>query len=333
MIRFSRKLLVLALTALCIVACSESSSGEPAHRDTVYRIGIINPDSALNDYFEEFRVAMAELGYREGENIAYTDEAPIASFAELLTLPAELVAEDVDLIITAGNEVGLVVQNNTNDIPILVIALNDPVGAGLVEDLARPGGNITGITIGDIHAKRLELLLEAVPGIATIYVPYDPSNFQARRSYEQTLAAAETINVAVITCEIASDAHADVAIDEFPSAVDAIFLVEDRFTTTDRRWQQLALELRIPIAVPGAGTEREYDYFLGYGLRPTNLARQSARMADVILRGTPPGELPVENAEALLMIDLITAEAIGIQVPDYILQIADIVYRPEESGP
>ena len=324
--------LLIAIFPLALSACGDGQ--EPANRQT-YVVGIVSPLPILDPFFEAIVAEMEAQGYVEGQNLRYVGypQAP-QELTELLTVPAELADQDLDLIITAGTEMALMMKAATTDIPVVAFGLQDPVAAGLVDDLTQPGGNITGVEMGKVNAKRLEFLREAVPDLERIYVPYNPEDFQARRSADEVVDAAAALDVDVVLREITQLADVERAINELPPDADAIFVVEDYLVLSDPRWSQIAQQRRIPLTVPGASPHAEYKpfkVFLGFGIETESSARQLVRMADQILRGTRADVLPIETAETNLYFNLVVAEQLGITVPSHLLDGASFVLYSEEA--
>ena len=328
-----RNIFVIALIAALLV--SSCSSQPNSQAEDIYTVGILNPIAILEFFFVEFFAEIEGLGYEEGQTIQYVGSTEaIDDLPDLLTQINMLIEAEVDVIVTAGTEVGLIIHGQDTNIPVVIFGLQDPVGAGLVDDLATPGDHITGIEIGKINAKRLELVVEATAITDGIYVPYRPADFQASRSATEVEAAATLLGVEVVLDEIPEAHDFDTIVAEMPADLNAIFLVEDYVLTPDVRWSQVARERRIPLSMPGTDSDNDadYDVFLGYGIAPRSTAIQIARIVDQVLRGTPPGEIPIEVAETTLSIDLALAQELGITVPDHVVDRADFVFYPDQEA-
>lgn len=325
----------LIIVMLLLSACSSSdkaASSEVQQKQST--VGLIIPHPIVTQIFDEYIKHMAKMGYAEGENITYIKKGPPETQLDILKMPQELVEANVDLIVVISTQVGLLVQSATQDIPIVFIAGSKPVEAGLVESLDKPGGNLTGIMIPGPEARRMQLLLEMDPRIKKLYVPHDPTDIQALNSFTEIATAAEDYGIELVERQVRNDAELQQALSEIPEDIDGIFLAEDILVNgAIDAWSALALERKLPLSAPGV-TDNPENYnitpLMGYGLFVPDLAEKAARLSDQILQGAKPGDLPVETAEYYLMVNLDTAEAIGIEIPDPVLDQAQIIVRNSE---
>ena len=166
-------IVLFIIANLLLVACGENQK--------TYTIGVVNPTSGLDDTVEGFKKGMAELGYIEGKNLTYIYEGAVNSIETLDPVAQRLVEANVDLILSITTPATQAAQRATadTDIPVVFVPVTDPVGAGLVESLRQPGGNMTGITFGLQEGRRLEWLLQIVPTIKQIYIPHNPDDRSA----------------------------------------------------------------------------------------------------------------------------------------------------------
>jgi putative ABC transport system substrate-binding protein len=210
------------------------------------------------------------------------------------------------------------------DIPVVFVPVNDPVGAGLVDNLRNPGGNITGITFGVQEARRLEWLIQVAPTIEQIYIPYNPEDRSAVLALETVSEAAPKLGVELITREVRNLEEITAAVENIPEEADAIFLLPD--SLLGGRANKF-VELQLPTSAANPRDLADHGVLTSYGIEITAAGKQAARLADQILRGIKPADLPVETAEFYLAINLKTAEAIGLDISDEILLQADIIIR------
>ena len=314
----------IAALSLPITACGKTRPQE------TYAIGVVNPSLLQETTVEGFKQGMAELGYVEGENVTYLYEGATDDNDVLDAVAQGLVEAEVDLILSITTPATQAAQRATagTDIPVVFIPVIDPVSSGLVDSLRHPGGNITGVTFGTQEERRLEWLIQVVPTIEQIYAPYNPENRGAVLALEEMSEAATTIGIEVITREASTPEQVVAAFENIPREADAIFFLPDNLINarvTD--WIEVAIELGLPTSAPNLSAI-ENGHLTAYGLDLAAAARQNAaRLADQILQGIEPADLPVETAEFYSAINLKTAEAIGVDISDEVLLQADIIIR------
>jgi ABC-type uncharacterized transport system substrate-binding protein len=271
---------------------------------------------------------LQELGWIEGRTIAIEvrwAEGRNARFAEIA---AEFVRLKVDVIVTAGTAAVVAAKRETSLIPIVFAVAGDPVGTGLVASLARPGGNVTGLSLQttDLVGKRLELLREVVPRLSRLAIMGNVSTPLAVLEMREVQATVRTLGLEVATSEIRRAEDIAPAFDVLKGSVDALYVVADPLVTTNRlRINILALGARLP-TMHGQRDNVEAGGLASYGANFPDLHRRAADYVDKILRGNRPGDLPVEQPTKFdLVINLITAKALGIEVPPQLLARADEV--------
>jgi putative ABC transport system substrate-binding protein len=206
--------------------------------------------------------------------------------------------------------------------------VTDPVGAGLVDSLKHPGGNITGVTFGAQEERRLAWLMQVVPTIEYVYIPYNPEDRSAVLALEMMSEAATTLGVELITREARTPEQVAAAFENIPQDADAIlFLPDSLINARVDDWLQTTTELGLPTSGPILLAVND-GHLTTYGLDLEAAARRrAARLADQILQGIKPADLPVETGEFYSAINLRTAEAIGVDIPDEILLQADLIIR------
>jgi putative ABC transport system substrate-binding protein len=286
-----------------------------------------SPDTAPFD--AAFRQGLSETGYVEGQNVAIEYRAAEGHYDRLPALAADLVGRKVDLIATSGPPAALAAKGATSTIPIVFGIGSDPVGLGLVGSLARPGGNLTGISFLTVELlpKLLELLSELVPQAGVIAVLVNPDNQNTERNITDLQEAARAKVRQLHILKAGTESDIDVA---FATLVErrtaALIVVGDPFFTA-RRERLLALASRH--AVPAIYTFREYAAsggLISYGASITGAFRQVGNYAGKILKGAKPADLPVQQSVKVeLVINLKTAKALGLTVPQALLARADEV--------
>ena len=296
----------------------------------VPRIGYLGSSSpSLEPHFvEAFRQKLRELGHIEGENIAIEYRWAEGQDGRLPDLAAELARLQPNVIVTTGTPGALAAMQATKTIPIVMASSGDPVGAGLVTSLARPGGHVTGFTIvgPQIEGKRLDLLKEAVPELSRVAVLWNPS-YPASVSYFNTIEnAGRTLRISLDpVAEVRRANELDNAFFAIASARPrALLVVADRFLLAHRK---RIVEFAVAKRLPGMFPYREYveaGGLMSYAPSNIELFRGAATYVDKILKGAKPGDLPVQEPTKLeLIVNLKTSKAIGLTVPESFLLRAD----------
>jgi len=270
---------------------------------------------------------LRELGWIEGRTVAIEyrwGEGRNERFAELA---AEFVRLKVDVIVTSG-VAALVVKQATSVIPIVFAVAADPLGTGLVASLARPGSNVTGLStqFADTGSKRLGILREAIPGLRKLAIIGNVGYPASVLEMNEVQETARTIGLEVATLEIRRAEDIAPAFEALKDRVEALYVCGDALTATNRnRIFTFALAARLPTII-GSGESLESGGLISYGPNFLDLYRRSADYVDKILRGAKPADLPVEQPTKFdLVINLVTARALGLTVPSALLARADEV--------
>jgi len=326
---------VICLT-LCAVLLALCDSAEAQQPEKVPRIGYLASSDPATDSArsEGIRLALRELGYIEGQNIAIEYRYAEGKNDRLPKLAAELVRLKVDLIVVAGG-VGTIraLMNATKTIPIVMVGGADPVEAGLIESLARPGGNVTGLTIlsRELGGKRLELLKEAVPKLAHVAVLYDPTTQAGVLQVKEVLpVAARALKLTLRSWEVRdADGFDKVFAALSKQRPDGLYVPASGalMRANQKRIVAFALKSRLPSIY----YYREYvdaGGLMSYGADLADSYRRVATYVDKILKGAKPADLPVEAPTKFeLVINLKTAKQIGLTIPAHVLGRADRVIR------
>ena len=315
------------LGTLGLLAAPLAEAQQPGKLPTIGYLGANTP-SAESQRIAAFVQRLRELGWIEGRTIAIEvrwAEGRNERFAEIA---AELVRLKVDVIVTAGTAAVVAAKQATSVIPIVFAAAGDPVGTGLVASLARPGGNVTGLSLqaAEIAGKRLELLREVVPGLRRLAILANVGSPLAVLEMREVQATARTLSFDVATSEIRRADDIAPAFDALKGRGDALYVVADPLVTTNRvRISALALGARLP-TMHGQRENVAVGGLMSYGANFPDLWRRAALYVDKILRGTKPADIPVEQPTKFdLVVNLVTAKALGLAVPPALLQRADQV--------
>jgi putative ABC transport system substrate-binding protein len=293
-------------------------------------IGVLGANSASqqNQWTAAFLQRLRELGWIEGRTFASEVRWAEGNNERAAEIAAELVRLRVDVIVTSGTPIVLAAKQATAIVPIVFATAADPVGAGLVASLARPGGNVTGLSIQstDLAGKRLELLREVVPGLHRLAAIASVGSPAAMLEMGGVQAAARTLGLDIATFEIRQTADFGPAFDALKSRAQALYVVTDPLMATNRvRINTLALSARLP-TMHGFREYVEVGGLMSYGANFPELWRRAGDYVDKILRGAKPANLPVEQPTKFdLIINVITAKALGLTVPAGLLARADEV--------
>jgi ABC-type uncharacterized transport system substrate-binding protein len=294
----------------------------------VWRVGYLSMASPDADrhWVAAFRQRLRELGYIEGQNLVIEQRHTSNDAAKVPEFAADLLRSDVVVMVVYGTPAIQAMKGL--DVPAVMTVHADPVGTGLVASLARPGGNITGLTDGHtaLAPKRLEILKEVVPSVRRVAALFNPTNPSSAQQWKLIQPAAPRLGVTVVPAEIRGTAEIErVFALIVKQRADALFFMPDPtwWVGQERRIADLAIKNRLP----SIGTVREFaDHgaLIAYGTNFTELWRRSATYVDKILKGAKPADLPIEHPTKFdLIINLKTAKALGIAVPRALVLRAD----------
>jgi putative tryptophan/tyrosine transport system substrate-binding protein len=299
-----------------------------AQAQRVFKIGLL--DTGLGAAFAvPFSRKLVELGYVEGKNVVIERRAAEGNALRLKEFAADLVGQQVDVIVTAGTPAGVAAKQATSVIPIVLGAISDPVGIGLVESLARPGGNATGNSLmaPDLSGKRLEILHALAPGITRFAILWDSSNPGMTERVNETKRAAGQSHVLLHPVGPRNLEELDAAFAELlRERPEALLVTAEAFT---RRYQSRILDFANSNKIPAMfedGGYVEAGGLMSYGPDYPAVFAKAAIFVDKILKGAKPADLPVEQPTRFqLIINLKTAKALGLTVPPTLLATADEV--------
>jgi putative tryptophan/tyrosine transport system substrate-binding protein len=325
------KVSVFALCALFFALRVSAAAQQPKN---IPRLGFLSPGDAASEStrIQAIRLSLRKLGYAEGKNIAFAYRYAERKLDRFPELAAELVRLKVDVIVTTGGAPVIgAAKNATNTIPIVMTGPGlDPVEAGLVESLAHPGGNITGITDSsrELGGKRLELLKQVVPKFARIAVLYDPANPGSLREVKEVLpVTARRLDLTVRAWEIrAADDFETVFAALSKERPDGLYVnIGGIMTANQIRVASFALRSRLP-SVYSNRAAVDTGGLMSYNADRAHSYRRVAYYVDKILKGAKPAELPVEQPTKFeVVINLKTARALGLKIPSHVLMEAEKV--------
>jgi len=299
-----------------------------AHAQKVFKIGLLDTGLGAN-FAVPFVGKLVELGYVEGKNVVIERRSAEGNAELLAGLAADLVRQQVDVIVTAGTPAGFAAKKATSTIPIVLGANSDPVGVGLVASLARPGGNATGNSLmaPDLSAKRLEILHTLAPEIARIAILWDSSNPGMAERVRETKIAADQSHVVLHTVGPRNLNELETAFADLLNArPGAILVTAEAFT---RQHLVRILDFANNNKIPAMFEDSSYvaaGGLMSYGPDYQDVFRKAAVFVDKILKGAKPADLPIEQPTKFeLAINLKTAKAIGLSIPPTLLTTADKV--------
>jgi len=297
---------------------------------TVKRIGVVRLTAVDDRTFEGFKEGMAKLGYVEQKTVRYLVDAPSGTSDAARARLAALLAEGVDALLVSSTPVTQIAKELTaqRPVPVIFAPVNDPMAAGIVNSLKEPGGNLTGIRLPVGEKLRLQWLRDLAPQVRTVLVPYTQTDQSAQASLQQLREVAGALEFQLLELPLGENDSLAANVARVPAA-DAIFLPRDsRIEARIADWLEYARARHLPLSAPSL-LQVEQGALYSYGFMHREIGIQAARLMDQALRGTPPGQLPIEVAENFLGINLVAAAAIDLPIPDLVLRQARLVMRTQ----
>jgi putative ABC transport system substrate-binding protein len=327
----NRRRHLLAVVGLCALAAPLRAFAQQPPR--IWRVGFLalrrRPDSLNTDYFGAFPRGMRELDYVEGKNLVIEWRFADGNSERLPALATELVQLKVDVVVAASTPSTRAAQQATTTIPIVMVAVSDPVISGFVASLSRPAGNITGLSnlTSDLSAKYLEMLLAMVPRLSRVGVLVHPANSAVTLMLKGIQAAAQTTSVKILPVEVRTPQEIENAFSMMirQNAGGVIVVPDALFIQQQRQIVELARIHRLP-AMFGIREYVEAGGLMSYGPNFADMYRRVAAYVDKILKGAKPGDIPVEQPTKVeLFINRKTSKALGLTIPQELLLRADEV--------
>ncbi len=327
----NQKIFSFTLCTLLLTLSFSAEAQQPTKIPRIGYLGTVGPE-ARNPNFETFRRGLRDLGYIEGKNILLAHRSLEGKMDRIPSLVAQLVQLKVDIIVSPISAAIRAAKQETKTIPIVMVTTLDPVSAGLIESLAHPGGNITGVTrfTRELSGKRLELLKEAVLGVSSVGVLLDSDSANPADAFKDYEAAAGALKIALQSLAV-RDPNLDferafrAGVKERVSALIAV--TTPLFVRHAKRIADLARRNRLPSMFEGSEYV-EAGGLMSYSGNDTETFRRAATYVDKILKGTKPADLPVEQPKKFeFIINLKTAKQIGLTIPPNVLARADRVIR------
>ncbi|MBF0247733.1 MAG: ABC transporter substrate-binding protein [Alphaproteobacteria bacterium] len=295
----------------------------------VFVIGAMRLTEVDDRTLDGFKDGLEEMGWQIGKDVVVKDNGTAGSIDRLDAMAAAHVADGVDLIFVSSTPATQAAKRATagTGIPVVFSPVNDPVGAGVVENLMRPGGNVTGIKLPLGDDVRLQWLTKIAPKARRVFVPYTVADDSSRLSLSSIRGASVLLGLELVPYPVESMEHARVVASEMPSDVDAVFIPRDSaIEAAVDAFVNEAIRRKIPVSAPSY-TQVEAGALYCYGFIHSELGKAGAVLAHKILRGANPATTPVEMGRSLLSLNLRTAKLIGLDIPDSILRQAAKVIR------
>ena len=318
------------LSALAGVVVMARSRAEPP-RPRLITVGVVNLTPGVSPVLDGFKARMQELGYEEGRNIRYIYHGPTRSIAALEPEVRKLLDADIDLLLAMTTPAAVAARKvvEGRNVPVVFAPVNDPVHSGIVASLRSPGGNLTGLKVRGFVGKTLEWILAVAPDTRRVYVPHNPEDHSSVLGLTDLRETAGRLGVELVVFELKGPNGVPDSVAAIPDNADAIVLLPDNLVIGNHSlYARAAIERKLLLTAVSR-TQAGEGSLLAYGPDFYQLGRQVARLADQILKGVSPSDLPVETAEFYLTINLKTSSAIGVSVPDRILRQANHVIRLE----
>ena len=287
-----------------------------------------NSTAALEaNLLNAFREGLRNAGYEEGRNITIKYLWADGQYDRFSTLVSELIAAKVDVIVTAGTPAALAVKQNPTNIPVVMVAVGDPVGTGLVQNLAHPGGKLTGLSsiAPDLEGKRLQLLREVTPGLSHVAMVFNSLNPFHVGSVRQALDAAQTLGIRLQQLDVQKSEDLDgVFAGLRKDRPEGLFILADRvFLHNRQRIVDFAIEQKLP-SINAYEELVEAGGLMSYGPSYEDMHKRAAIYVNKILKGSKPGNLPIEQpTKFTFIINLGTAKTLGVAIPSQLLGLAD----------
>jgi putative ABC transport system substrate-binding protein len=322
---------LLALTA-CLGPLALASAADAQQPPSPRRIGVllvnVSPESKEA---QAFRQGLLDAGYAEGRNVVIEWRSANGDYDQVPRLVADLVQSKVDVIVVETTVAARAIKRATSTIPIVMALVADPVGSGLAASLAHPGGNVTGLSVmtAELSAKRLQLLKETIPWLARVAVLWNPHSPFHTKVIEELKAAAPSLSIKLSFVGVRTPKEIGPAFLAVSRAhAQALYIIEDPLFFTHRMTLlKLASKARLPVIYAYRAFADEGG-LMSYGTSLSDLMRRSAGYVDKILRGAKPADLPIEQPTKFeLVVNLKTAKALGLTIPESILLRADEVIR------
>jgi len=318
-------LLILLISAALLIGCDT-----PPKQHPTFTVGILNPNPGLSEIVRGFKETLTPLCAKDGREVIYLQPIPL-HVENIDSAIAEMQTQNVDMYFTLTTPATKKAQQSLskNHIPIVFAPIYDPVRSGVVADLRENKDNITGIKIGGSNGNALEWLQLAAPNVKTIFVPFSGKSVVEYFSFDDLKMAASKLGIELLVDKIETKEQLEHSLHNIPQNTDAIWLLHSIFLVPQvDLYVKSAIENKVLLA-SGTGTE-DHGSMITYGPRHYITGARAGRLAHQIARGISPADLPIETTDFFLKVNLKTATAAGIEIPNSILMQATDIVRDHE---
>ncbi|MEA3290229.1 MAG: ABC transporter substrate-binding protein [Campylobacterota bacterium] len=319
----------VAVMILLIILFFQFSNSESKKSTKIYSVAFVALSEVDDNTFNGFKEKMNSFGWIEGKNINYIVPGPAQNIAKLPALVKSVVAKKPDLILVSSTPATKEVKKATKgtSIPVVFCPVNDPVASKIVQNPNAPSDNITGIRLPVGDAKRFEWLYTIVPNLKDVLVPYTKNDGSSQASRDNIKDIAKQLNINIVEKPMSGDDDPSYFFDSCTQSVDAVFLPRDsKVEARIDDFVSCTTKRKIPLCVPSYQQVQKGALFT-YGFIHKELGAQAARMADRILRGVKPEDLPVKFGNSYLVINETTAKAIGIEIKNEVIRNAKMIIK------
>lgn len=315
-------ILLILMINIVLTACSQTAES------AIITIGVVNLSPSLDITVEGFKVGMADLGYIEGENVIYVYEGAAGHPDNLDSIVQNVMMQEPDLILSMTTPATLRIKSATADsqIPVVFAPVFNPVGSGIADSFNSSGNNLTGIRAGGHIPKVLEWYSAIVPDVRRLLTLHNPDDDASIQALTELQDAANKVDIEIVVVEARSNDEVASSINAIPNNIDAIFALNISLVAINMETiVDIASEQNIPVFA--GGNQYDQGAVMSYGVNLFQMGDQASRIADQILRGATPEDIPIELTDFFLGINLQSAEAIGLTIPNEVLEQSDEIIR------
>jgi putative tryptophan/tyrosine transport system substrate-binding protein len=329
-----KKIALISVGLITLIAVVLGWQYSEHTQQRVYRVAMVQLTEVDHATVIGFKQGLHALGWQEGVNIIYFDDGPAGSIDKLDSLIKRHLQRQPDLIFSSSTSATLAAKrlSANSGIPLLFAPVNDPIAAGIVSNLQKPDGNLSGIRLPTGDDLRLRWLNKIAPNAKYILIPYSPADKSAQASLITVRHAAKQLNLVLYELPVHQVASLAQLLQTLPNTLDGVFLPRD--STIEAQidiFVKFCHERHLPLAAPSLLQVRAGALF-SYGFVHNEIGRQAARLAHQIFTGTLPAHLPIEMAENYLAINLASAKIIGLDIPAEILMHAEFILETNEAN-
>ena len=318
-----KKVFLFALVFM-VLSCGGQKKEGP------YTIGVLQYTDNNLSTLKGFKDGLKELGFPEGSAVKFIFNGSVKDIDLLDEEARALIEADVDMIFASTTPASRIaaVEAKPYDIPVIFSPVNDPVASGILSNLRRPGGNVTGIRLSQSDKKRLEWMKKLRPELKNVMVPYNPEDRSPFATLKRVNDVAVFLNISITPYPVRSNEEVDALLLKIPESTGGIFLPRDGLVMSRHEdFAEAGIKHNLIVSTPRFD-QVEAGVLTGYGFVGYEIGRQASRMAGTVINGVKPGEIPVETAEDYFFLNLKTAEKMNLNIPDYIVKQ---IYIPDHS--